>query len=83
VQVEDRLAAKRGKFSGKKQVYRCRECLRDLIVPWDAEVPECHGLMEPLLTPLVENGTIVQESKSPQEYRDYVMKQVEILDLWE
>jgi len=83
VQVENRLAAKRGKFSGKKQVYRCTECSRDLIVPWDAEVPECHGQMEPLLTPLVENGTIVQESKSPQEYRDYVMKQVETLDLWE
>ena len=51
--------------------------------PWDADVPECHGQMEPLLIPLVENGTIVQESKNPQEYQDYVMKQVESLDLWD
>lgn len=74
--------AKRGKFSGKKQMYRCPECLRDTITPWDADIPECHGEMEPMLQPLVENGKIVQEVLRPAEIREYVLNQVNQLDLW-
>jgi nicotinate phosphoribosyltransferase len=83
VQVDDILAAKRGKFSGKKQVYRCMECLRDVIVPWDANIPQCHGPMEPLLQPLVENGTVIGDKKSPREIREYVLDQMESLPLGE
>ncbi len=82
VEMEGAPVAKRGKFSGKKQIYRCPECLQDVIVPWDAEVPECHGKMEPLLNPLVKNGKIVQEFLSAGATRDYVLEQTKKLDLW-
>lgn len=85
VQVGDRFAAKRGKFSGKKQIYRCMECLKDVIVPWDADIPECedHGPMDPLLEPLVEQGTIVRDLEDPQAVRKYVLDQVKSLQLQE
>lgn len=81
VEMEGEPAAKRGKFSGKKQIYRCPECLRDVVTPWDSDAPECHGTMEPLLHLLVENGKIVQRL-SAAKTREYVLNQVEKLDLW-
>jgi nicotinate phosphoribosyltransferase len=83
VEMEGQLVAKRGKFSGKKQVYRCLECFRDVIVPWDSDVPVCHGEMEPLLHVLVENGKVVQKARSASKIREYVLEQVKNLDLWE
>lgn len=82
VEMEGEPVAKRGKFSGKKQIYRCPKCLRDVIVPWSSKTPECHGKMEPLLQPLVKNGTIVQKELSATKIREYVLTQVEPLDLW-
>ncbi len=82
VEMEGNPVAKRGKFSGKKQIYRCPECLRDEIVLWDAKVPQCHGEMEPLLQPLVDNGKIVQKAESAARTREYVLEQVKRLDLW-
>ncbi len=82
VEMEGAPVAKRGKFSGKKQIYRCSACLKDVILPWDSDVPECHGEMEPLLHLLVENGKIVQEFPDATETRKYVLNQLETLDLW-
>lgn len=82
VEMEGNPVAKRGKFSGKKQVYRCPECLRDVITPWGADPPQCHGEMKPLLQLLVENGEIVQKASGAGEIREYVLNQVEKLDLW-
>ncbi|MGD2250994.1 MAG: nicotinate phosphoribosyltransferase [Candidatus Methanofastidiosia archaeon] len=82
-QMDDQLVAKRGKFSGKKQVYRCPECLRDVIVPWDQDAPVCHQEMEPLLKVIVKNGKIVRKQEDPSKIRQHVLEQVKKLDLWE
>ncbi len=81
VEMETRPVAKRGKFSGKKQVYRCPECTRDMILPWGSDIPVCHGTMEPLLHPLVENGKIVQKFEKATTIREYVLEQTKRLDL--
>ncbi|MBU7013555.1 MAG: nicotinate phosphoribosyltransferase, partial [Theionarchaea archaeon] len=72
VEMDDQYVAKRGKFSGKKQMYRCTECLRDVIVPWNSKIPECHGKMEPLLEPLVEKGKVVRKFQPASRTREYV-----------
>ena len=82
VEMEGNPVAKRGKFSQKKQIYRCTECMKDVIVPWNAEPPECHGKMKPLLHLLVENGKIVQKIPEAAEIRKYVLEQVKKRDLW-
>lgn len=77
--LEGRLVAKRGKLGGKKQVWRCPECLVDTVLPFDLPKPECAecgGEMEPMLKPLIEGGKIVAELPEPKEIRRYVLGQI-------
>jgi len=84
VELEGRLVAKRGKLGGKKQVWRCRECLVDTVLPFDSSKPECPvcgGETEPMLKPLVEGGKIVAELPMPREIRGYVLEQMKKLSI--
>lgn len=82
VELEGRLVAKRGKLSGKKQVWRCPECLVDVVLQFDSprpECPECGGETEPMLKPLIEGGKIVAELPEPKEIRRHVLEQTKKL----
>ena len=84
VEVEGRPAAKRGKLSGKKQVWRCPECLVDVVQPFDnppPPCPKCGGETEPMLRPLIKDGRIVADLPKPSEIRRYVLEQVKKLPL--
>jgi len=84
VEVEGRPCAKRGKLGGKKQVWRCPECLVDIVRPFGAEAPECPrcgGKMEGMLRPLIEGGRVAAKLPSPSDIRAYVLKQLEKLDI--
>ena len=84
VEVEGRPCAKRGKLGGKKQVWRCPECLVDLVMPFGEggpSCPSCGGEMEPMLKPLVEKGRIVAKLPDPGQIRKYVLEQLEKLEL--
>ncbi|MEM2875516.1 MAG: nicotinate phosphoribosyltransferase [Candidatus Bathyarchaeia archaeon] len=78
--VSGRPSAKRGKLSGKKQVWRCEKCMVDVVSIFDSPAPKCplcQSGMEPMLKPLIKEGRIVAELKSPSEIREYVLKQLE------
>jgi len=84
VELEGRLVAKRGKLGGKKQVWRCPECLVDTVLPFDSskpECPQCGGETEPMLKPLIEGGKIVAELPAPREIRGYVLEQMKKLSI--
>jgi len=84
VELEGRLVAKRGKLGGKKQVWRCQECLVDVVLPFDSskpECPRCGGETEPMLKPLIEGGKIVAELPIPREIRGYVLEQMKKLSI--
>ena len=84
VEMNGKLCAKRGKLSGKKEVWRCSQCLIDIVLPLNAEqppCPHCGGKTEPMLRPLIENGKIVAALPKPREIREYVLKQLEKLEL--
>jgi len=79
VEVEGVPHAKRGKLGGKKQVWRCRDCLSDIVTPASAAQPrcrECGGDTEPMLKPLIKGGRIVASLKTPGEIREYVLSQL-------
>jgi nicotinate phosphoribosyltransferase len=79
VEIEGRLVAKRGKLGGKKQVWRCKECLVDIVLPFGSskpECPRCGGETEPMLKPLIKGGKIVAELPEPKEIRGYVLGQI-------
>ena len=79
VEVEGKLAAKRGKLSGKKQVWRCPSCLEDIVLPFsesNPKCPKCGGKTIDMLKPLVKNGKIVADLPKASDIREYVLEQI-------
>jgi len=79
VEVEGRLAAKRGKLSGRKQVWRCHRCMVDVVHPYERappKCPTCNGEMKAALQPLINNGEIVGDLKPPREIREFALDQI-------
>ena len=79
VEVEGELAAKRGKLSGKKQVWRCPSCLEDVVLPFSAsspKCPRCGGKTISMLRPLIRNGEIVADLPKASDIRRYVLDQI-------
>ncbi|NPA47972.1 MAG: nicotinate phosphoribosyltransferase [Thermococci archaeon] len=77
VEVEGRPITKRGKLSGRKQVYRCENGHYHR-VPAEKKLercPVCGAKVEPLLQPLIENGEMVAELPKAREVREYVLEQ--------
>jgi len=84
VEIDGKLCAKRGKLGGRKEVWRCRKCLTDMVLPYNApqpKCPRCNGKTERMLKPLVKKGKIVAKLPKPREIRKYVLKQLEKLSL--
>lgn len=84
VEVEGKPVAKRGKLGGKKQVWRCPECLLDTVLPFMSSRPNCPKCgceTQPMLKPFIEHGKVVAKLPKPQEIRQYVLEQLEILSV--
>ncbi len=82
VEVEGKFAAKRGKLSGKKQVWRCPSCLTDIVSPFSAPAPECPRCgveTVSMLKPVIKNGEIVSVLPRASQIREYVLEQIEKL----
>jgi nicotinate phosphoribosyltransferase len=84
VEMDGKLCAKRGKLGGRKQVWRCPKCLKDIVLlvkGTQPNCPLCGRRMEEMLKPLIKNGKIVPKLPKPDEIRRYVLKQIERLQL--
>jgi nicotinate phosphoribosyltransferase len=83
IEIEGKPIAKRGKVSGKKQVFRCMNCYTDVTASFNETptCPVCKGKMEPLLLPLIKDGKVVRKPLAPNEIREYVLKQLEKVTL--
>jgi nicotinate phosphoribosyltransferase len=77
-EVDGRPFAKRGKWSGAKQVYRCRSCGETSVRPVAATLDRCAcgGEREALLRPLLEAGRLVRDLPPPRTIRDHVLDQL-------
>ena len=79
VEVEGKPAAKRGKLGGKKQVWRCHDCLVDTVLRREEDAPacpRCGGETEAMLRPLIEGGEIVGELPEPRSIRESTLGQL-------
>jgi len=82
VELEGRPVAKRGKFGGRKTVWRCPKHLVDRVLPAGEDKPVCpicNGETEPILKPLILDGKIVAELPKPEKIRSYVLDQMKKL----
>ena len=79
VEVEGELRSKRGKMSGKKQTYRCPQCGKSYLEPWEGEPPacDCGGKPQGLLLKYLDSGEPTRELPSPQDIRGYVLEQLQ------
>ncbi|MFQ6089627.1 MAG: nicotinate phosphoribosyltransferase [Candidatus Methanofastidiosia archaeon] len=79
VEIEGKPAAKRGKLGGKKEVFRCSNCMTSkLTYRKEREIcKNCGNEMQKILKPLIENGNIVGELPRIEEIKSYVLKQLE------
>lgn len=82
VEVEGKPAAKRGKLGGKKQVWRCHNCMLDIVQSskeGSPNCPKCGGETEEMLKPLIKKGKIVAETSEPRFVRSRMLEQLERL----
>lgn len=79
VEVEGKPLTKRGKLSGRKQIYRCENGHYHKVPATKKleKCPICGSKVEPLLKPLIENGEIVAEPPKAREIRKYVLEQAQ------
>jgi nicotinate phosphoribosyltransferase len=80
VEIEGRPMAKRGKWSGAKNVFRRRGTFDTVVVPASADAPS-DGKWDPLLKPLVAAGRITRDLPPPRTIRDYVLEQLRPVSL--
>jgi nicotinate phosphoribosyltransferase len=83
VEIEGRPFAKRGKWSGAKEVYRCRACGSTVVVPAGrppAPCP-CGAPWESLLRPLLQKGRVVPDLPPPRTIREHVLDQLAAVPL--
>jgi nicotinate phosphoribosyltransferase len=84
MEIEGRPIAKRGKWSGAKEVFRCRGRCRTTVVVPAGRTPApcaCGGPWEALLKPLVTAGRVVRDLPPPRVIREYVLEQLAAVEL--
>ncbi|HKC96474.1 MAG TPA: nicotinate phosphoribosyltransferase, partial [Methylomirabilota bacterium] len=80
MEIEGKPMAKRGKWSGAKEVYR-RPGTRETVVVPAGQRPPDGGAWESLLKPLVRGGRIVRDLPPPRTIRDFVLDQLRSVPL--
>ena len=87
VEIEGAPLAKRGKWSGAKQVLRFSDCNEDAIVPlhdaerWPNRSAGCGGPIEELLAPRMKDGVLLEELPSPTEIREKTLMRIDGFDI--
>ena len=79
-EIEGRPMAKRGKWSGAKDVFRRRGTLETMVVPAGRGAPR-NGTWDALLKPLITAGRITRDLPPPRTIRDYVLEQLRPVSL--
>jgi nicotinate phosphoribosyltransferase len=83
VEKDGRPVAKRGKFSGRKHPYRCRDCLTYEVSTHLDQVPECPccgAEMELAEVKLLERGKRKFKAEEPSQVRARVLEQLARLE---
>jgi len=82
VSVEGKPLAKKGKFSGEKDVWYCPKCYHYKVTLRGSKAPTCPRCgkkMKTALTTVIKEGERVYPEKSPDEIRAFVLEQLKNL----
>lgn len=83
MEIEGEAVAKRGKWSGAKDVLKCSSCGGRSIIPLGGETGACAcgGGFKSLFQPLISEGRIVRELPKPKEIRERTLQLIKGLAL--
>lgn len=81
VEVDGRPAAKRGKYGGRKGVFRCPEDMTYEVGAKAPACPACEGPMEEMLVRYLRDGKRTREMPTPKQLRTSVLDQLGNLPL--
>ncbi len=79
VEADGKPVAKRGKLGGKKNVWRCDNCLIEYVTPVKVPAPSCSrckGKTRQMLLPLIEKGRFSKPLPEPEAIRQLVLEQL-------
>ncbi|MEO0273027.1 MAG: nicotinate phosphoribosyltransferase, partial [candidate division WOR-3 bacterium] len=81
VEIEGKAITKKGKFSGRKMVFRCPKCLNLRVIPGANETLNrcdlCGVEMEPFMNLYLENGKRTCDLPDAAQIRSFVLSQLE------
>ncbi len=81
VEIEGKAITKKGKFSGRKKVFRCPKCLSLRVTPGTIETLNrcdlCGVEMEPFMNLYLENGKRTCDLPDAAQIRSFVLSQLE------
>ena len=84
VEIGGKPVAKRGKFGGKKDVWRCESCLNYLVTSAGksgVKCPRCGKSMGPAMVQIIREGKVVGGEEPVDAIRERVLAQLEKLEL--
>jgi len=77
VEIEGEPVAKRGKCSGRKDLLRCRRCMKDYVVPYgEHRACDCTGELSSVFVKVMENGKLVSDFLSARQIRAHCLDEV-------
>ena len=78
IEVDGHPLAKRGKMSGRKRVFRCKECLKARVCSWKERPGRClcGGVEEEVLVPFISKGHLEYPLPKPSQIREFVLSQL-------
>lgn len=80
VEIDNKPLAKRGKFSGRKSVYRCKKCGEYIVLPYNKsseKCPVCGAETDSMLKKVMEKGKKLDYlTDDVESIRNYVLKQL-------
>jgi len=81
MEIAGRPMAKRGKWSGAKEVHRRHGSLETVVMPAGQAPPGGQGSWDRLLKPLVKGGRVARDLPPPRTIREFVLDQLQLVSL--
>jgi nicotinate phosphoribosyltransferase len=78
IEIDGHPLAKRGKMSGRKRVFRCKECLKARVCSVKEKPGRClcGGVEEEVLVPFISKGHLEYPLPKPSQIREFVLSQL-------
>jgi len=83
IEIDGHPVAKRGKMSGSKRIFRCKECFKTRVSAANERLERCScgGVEEEILVPFTSKGHLLQAMPKAFQIRDYVLEQLSKVEL--